>query len=36
MYTPDSMLSAKLAKPEYVKLDAKYINEETEQTGTSD
>ena len=25
MYTPDSMLSAKLAKPEYVKLDAKYI-----------
>lgn len=36
MYTPDSMLSAKLAKPEYVKLDAKYINEETEETGTGD
>lgn len=36
MYTPDSMLSTKLAKPEYVKLDAKYINDETEQTGSGD
>ena len=36
MYTPDSMLSAKLEKPEYVKLDAKYISDETEPTGTGD
>ena len=36
MYTPDSMLSAKLAKPEYVKLDAKYISDEANPTGTGD
>ncbi len=36
IYKADSMLSAKLDKPEYVKLDAKYINEETEQTGSGD
>ena len=28
LYTPDSMLSTKLEKPEYVKLDAKYLTEE--------
>lgn len=37
MYTPDTMLNAKLEKPEYVKLDAKYISdEESEPTGTGD
>ncbi len=37
LYTPDTMLSAKLAKPEYVKLDAKYISDvEPEPAGTGD
>ena len=37
MYTPDTMLNAKLEKPEYVKLDAKYITDEVlEPTGTGD
>jgi len=33
MFTPDTMLGSKLERPDYVKLDAKYINEETEPTG---
>ena len=32
MYTPDAMLKAKLEKPEYVKLDAKYIADDEENT----
>lgn len=28
LYTPDTMLNTKLEKPEYVKLDAKYLTEE--------
>lgn len=37
LYTPDTMLNAKLAKPEYVKLDAKYItDDEPEPAGTGD
>ena len=34
MFTPDSMLKNKLENPEYVKLDAKYINDD--DTSTSD
>ena len=30
LYTPDTMLSTKLEKPEYVKLDAKYLTDEEE------
>lgn len=29
MYTPDAMLKAKLSKPEYVKLDARYLTNES-------
>ncbi len=36
MYTPDSMLKAKLEKPEYVKLDAKYITDEEETASNGD
>ena len=36
MYTPDTMLSEKLAKLEYVKLDAKYISDGSEAAGTGD
>ena len=36
MYTPDAMLKAKLEKPEYVKLDAKYITDEEENTSNGD
>ena len=28
LYTPDTMLSTKLEKPEYVKLDARYLTDE--------
>lgn len=35
MYTPDAMLKAKLEKPEYVKLDAKYIADDEENTSNS-
>lgn len=34
LYTPDTMLLAKLEKPEYVKIDAKYLVEEAAPTGT--
>lgn len=30
LYTPDTMLSTKLEKPEYVKLDARYLTDEEE------
>ena len=33
MFTPDTMLSSKLEKPEYVKLDAKYISDEGNTSG---
>ena len=43
MFTPDVMIAEKLAKPDYVKLDAKYIKEEgteesdsTEEAGTGE
>ena len=36
MYTPDSMLKAKLEKPEYVKLDSKYITDEEETSSNGD
>ena len=36
MYTPDSMLKLKLEKPDYVKLDAKYISDDMPATGTDD
>ncbi|MBQ1833876.1 MAG: DNA-binding protein [Treponema sp.] len=36
MYTPDSMLKLKLEKPDYVKLDAKYISDDMSATGTDD
>ncbi|MCR5766687.1 MAG: DNA-binding protein [Treponema sp.] len=32
MYTPDSMLKAKLNKPEYVKLDARFIDKDETET----
>ena len=36
LYTPDAMLNAKLEKPEYVKLDARYISDDEQPTGTGD
>lgn len=37
MFTPDVMIAGKLNKPEYIKLDAKYIKEEgTEDSDTSE
>lgn len=36
MYTPDAMLKAKLEKPEYVKLDAKYIDDDEVSASNGD
>lgn len=35
MYTPDAQLRAKLKKPEYVKIDAKYLSDDTESESQS-